>query len=399
MFMLALLAPCLGMQPAHAAPTLVRSNSAGQSSTTSISTSLAVAPTSGDLLILVCSTGLSRTVTTPAGFTAAKGESGTPTQYIFYKKSIGTETSATCTFNSSANVVIQYYEYSGMHGYMALDAVNTVSSTGSTTSMSSGTVTTTHANDLIFASVISDYTSTINTWSNAFTAREANGVQSGKNANRVWAAGADFIATGTGSYSTVGTTSNSGNWRGQIVAFRTLASPLLLSADIVDGSGASVANPTVGLSSLITGFGCQTSSGTLGTATQKIRIINNTDNPAWTLAMAATGGSSSVFTTGAASYQFNNPAGSGCNGGQMTVNVGSGSLSADAGCNTAGIALGSNSAFNQGVVDQITLATGNTSAPIDCAWNITNIPLSQKVPAEQKSGNYSINFTITLTAN
>jgi hypothetical protein len=402
-----LFVPVLTVPKAAAAPVLVQSASNKETSTSSaiVTASFSNTPTAGNLLIVVCSTGASLSISTPSGFSIATNEpgSGFPSQGIFYKKAAGTvaEKTNTCTFSATnGSLVIQIYEYSGMHGYMALDAVNTATSRGNNgTSFISGSVMTTHANDLIFASVISDQSSIITSWSNSFTAREANGQNGGKQSSRVWSAGADFIATSAGTYSTIATTSTSGNWRGQIVAFRSLASPLVLGADIVNASGASVTSPTAGLSSLITGFGCQASTGTLGTATQKIRIVNNTDNPAWTMSLAATGGNTSTFTSGTNSYKYNNPAASGCTGGQLTVNVGSGSLVADPGCDTTGIALGSSSAFNQGVTDQITLATGNTSAPIDCAWNITNIPLSQKVPAEQKAGNYSINFTITLVAN
>jgi hypothetical protein len=398
-FVLALLLPCIGMQSAKAAPALVRSNSNALSGAASISTSLASTPTVDDLLILVCSTGLSRTVTTPAGFTVAKTEAGTPTQYIFYKKSVGSETSATCTFSSSANVVIQYYEYSGMHGYMTLDAVNTVASTGNSVNISSGTVTTTHPNDLIFASIVSDDGPVISAWSNSFTARQGNGKTGGSKSARVWAAGADFTATSNGSYSTVATASLTSNWRGQIVAFRSLASPLVLGADIVDASGVGVSSPTVDLSSLGFAFGCQSSTGTLGTSEQRIRITNNTDNPAWTLSLAATDGPTALYSSGDATYDFNNPASSGCTGGQLSLNVASGTLAGVSGCSTTGLALGTNAAFSQGAVDSLTLATANTSAYIDCAWDITNIPLTQKVPADQASGSYALNLTLTVVAN
>jgi hypothetical protein len=398
-----LVAVFYGATPAGAVPVLVQSNSSAQASVASVNATFAAMPTAGNLLVVVCATGLSRTIAVPTGYSVAINETGTPSQAIFYKQAAGNEKTITCSFSSSSNDLIQIYEYSGLHGYMSLDAVNTVPSAGTGTTFSTGSVTTTHANDLIFASVIVDTGSTLGTWTNTFTKREVNGVTSGKASNRFYGGGADFVATAAGAYTTSVNSSNStsGNWRGQIVAFRSLASPVFLGADIVDGSGNSVVSPSVSLSSLVAGFGCQTATGMLGTATQKIRVTNNTDNPSWSLGLAATGGTAAKFTSGSDTYSYNDPTSAGCSSGQLTVNVGSGTLVPVGSCPSTGVALGANTAFDQDDINasSVTLATGNSSAPIDCAWDITGIPLLQKIPAEQKAGAYSLSFTITVVAN
>ncbi len=397
-----LLLPLFLAPRASATPILTQSNSA-QASSTTVSQSFTSTVTAGDLLIIVCgmAASTSSTISVPAGFATAKNESGMPSQGIFYKIATGTESTLTCTFSTSGNSVIQIYEYSGMHTYMSLDAVNTVASTGSGMSFSSGSLTTTHDNDLIFASITIDSGSVIGNWGSSFIAEQANGSTVGKKTSQFYSAGADFISVSAGTYSTTASSTNntSGNWRGQIVAFRGMSNSPALGADIVDASGVSVVSPAIALSALSFGFGCQTATGTLGTSTQRIRLTNTTDNPAWTLSLAATGGNTSVFSSGTSSYAYNNPAGSGCTGGQLTINVASGTLTPSAGCPSTGVALGSNATYSQGVVDTITLATGSTTAYVDCSWDLTNIPLSQKIPAEQKAGNYSTNFTMTVVAN
>jgi hypothetical protein len=146
-------------------------------------------------------------------------------------------------------------------------------------------------------------------------------------------------------------------------------------------------------------FSCQTVTGTLGTSSQKIRISNNTATPTWTLSVAATGGSASKWSVASLQYAFNNPSSSGCGSGQLTINPATGELAPQSGCPSTGLALGSSAAFNSGVLDSISLATANSSAAINCYWDLTGVSLSQKIPAEQMVGAYSINLTLTVTAS
>ena len=57
-------------------------------------------------------------------------------------------------------------------------------------------------------------------------------------------------------------------------SFTQLISNGSLTMDIVDGSGASVTNPSVAFADKSFSFDCQASTATLGTATQKIAIKN-----------------------------------------------------------------------------------------------------------------------------
>jgi hypothetical protein len=175
-----------------------------------------------------------------------------------------------------------------------------------------------------------------------------------------------------------------------------------LTFDFVDGSGASVASPSATLASVSPTFICQTVTGTIGSSTQKFRVANTTDNPAWTLALAATSGPTATWsapTTPAHSYKFNDPAGAGCTNGQLTVDAAVGTLSAATNCSTSGVNKGSSTAFASGTTNAITILSAASPANIDCYWELTGVSLSQKIPAGQLGGNYTLNMTLTITAN
>ncbi len=381
-----------------AAPSLVQSTSTNGGGT---SVAYSSSPIAGHLLVAVCSSDVATTVTGPAGFSTAINESATIGQGIFYKIAIGSESTISCSFSGSGNNTVQLYEYSGIHSYTTFELANATSSTGNSGTISSGTLTTTHANDLIIAAAtINNPNGTpITGWTNSFSQRQSDSITKGPKGSRFYATSLDRYVTASGSYSTTGTTTDPGSWRGQIVAFRALAASPVLSHDIVNGAGASVANPTVAMSTLTKTFTCQTATGTLGTASQKIRVSNSTDNPAWSLSIAATGGQSAVWQAGANTYAYNNAAGSGCTGGQLTITPSQAGVSASSGCSTSGVTAGSSGSFTAGSVNAVTLLSAATPAAIDCSWDMQNISLSQKVPANQASGAYNIGLTLTLTAN
>jgi hypothetical protein len=181
--------------------------------------------------------------------------------------------------------------------------------------------------------------------------------------------------------------------------------PGSLTTDIVDGSGASVASPSVSFGTTQLMFQCQTSTGTLGTSTQKIRVSNTTANGNWTLSMAATSGSTAAWAT---TYDFNDSSGSpaGCSdgsdgdsrAGQLTVSASAGTLTPQSGCSSSGVTKGSSAAFVEGTTNSVTLLTASSSQT-SCYYDLTGISLSQKIPAETAVGSYTINMTITITAN
>ncbi len=179
-----------------------------------------------------------------------------------------------------------------------------------------------------------------------------------------------------------------------------------LAVDIVDDTGISVSTPSVSMSTVPFSFVWQTTSGSLGASSQKIRISNDSGNNLWTLSVAPTSGTNSLWTSAAGSYDFNdNQSGAsdgpdGDNfGGQLTVRPQLANVTPKNGCNNNGLSVGSEASYIEGSVDSITLASTNSSAAIGCYWDLTNIGLSQSIPSQQPTSNYSLNITITITAN
>jgi hypothetical protein len=226
----------------------------------------------------------------------------------------------------------------------------------------------------------------------------------GKPANRIGYGSADLSVTSTGTYSSTASVNSGATWRGQIAAFRALSASQTVTTDFVDGSGASVSNPSASLSNTAVGFTCQTSSGSLGTATQKVRVTSTLDKGTWNLTMAATAGPTATWYSPPAppipahTYKFNDPAGSGCTNGQLMVNASAGTLTTQTNCSTTGITKGSNAAFVSGTTDSVTILSSASPSDVDCYWELTGIGLSQTVPASQPGGNYTINMTMTATA-
>jgi hypothetical protein len=171
--------------------------------------------------------------------------------------------------------------------------------------------------------------------------------------------------------------------------------------EIVDASGVTVASPSVpfgGLTALTST--CQTATGTLGVSAQRIRITNDLLTNGWNASLAATGGPTVTWTSGPLQYDFNDSGGSpaGCLAGQLTVNPTVATVTPKSGCTTAGVSVGSNAAFTQGVVNAITVTTASSSASRFCYWDITGVGLQQRVPAGTQPGTYGLDMTLTMTA-
>lgn len=184
-----------------------------------------------------------------------------------------------------------------------------------------------------------------------------------------------------------------------------------LIADIVDASGNSVAAPTFGFSGILSPYTCTSSTATFGTDSQRIRIKNTTDTPGWSLSVAATDGSSALWSAGTPKYDFNDGAGSptGCAagldndtyGGQMTIDPSVGTVAprAVSACTTTGISKSSSAAFTEGSINAIALISGSATADTGCFWDLTGVDVSQQIPGGQSTGSYSINLTMTVVAN
>ncbi len=188
-----------------------------------------------------------------------------------------------------------------------------------------------------------------------------------------------------------------------------------ISTDILDGSRVPVGSPTFALGSKTFSFNCQSggsaSTGLLASASQRMYVINpdGADN-GWTLAVAATSGITSVWENAGATqtYDFNDPGGSGCTdggdadtrGGQLTIDPSVSTLTTDCvSCTATSVTKGTSTAFNQGTTDSVTLL--NAGSGSDDVWRgyLTDIGLSQSIPAEQSVDSYDINFTVTVTAS
>ncbi|HEX6258441.1 MAG TPA: hypothetical protein VFZ48_03100 [Candidatus Saccharimonadales bacterium] len=178
-----------------------------------------------------------------------------------------------------------------------------------------------------------------------------------------------------------------------------------LATDIMDASRVPVASPSVAMSAATFSFNCQTTTGTFGTNTERIYVTNpDAADNGWTLTMAATAGVTGLWSTG---IDFNDGTGAGCTdgadadtrAGQLTIDPSVSTITTDCTSCTAGnITKGSSTAFAQGTTDSITLL--NAAAGSDDIWRgyVTGIGLSQTIPAETAAGSYSINMTLTATA-
>ena len=218
-------------------PTLVQKASgvSGNQNDTSVSASFSAAPTANHLLVAIVGTDTSVTISTPGGWSSAINQSGTPGQAIFYKVASGSESNTvTVTVSSGTQMGLQIYEYSGVVTTSPLD--QTASLTGSSSSPSSGSVTTTQANELLIAGVVIQARTSFSNWTNSFN-EESDFQNVGGSPKRSYA-GADRIVTATGTYSTTATTTASGAWRGQIASFKALPPCTGTSAATYQGNSA-----------------------------------------------------------------------------------------------------------------------------------------------------------------
>ena len=188
-------------------------------------------------------------------------------------------------------------------------------------------------------------------------------------------------------------------------SFTTLSSGAL-SVDIVDSGGTTVSSPSMSMDSTEFSFSSQTATGTFGTSSEKIRVENTTAGDVWTLSLAASA-TTDVWDSAGTDYDFNDPtasAGDGADsdsvGGQMTIDPSSITISPEGGCTTDNISAGSSTAFSEGVTDSITIAAADTGADTGCYWDITDIDISQTIPAEQPvASDYNIDMVLSIVAS
>ncbi|MCA9327015.1 hypothetical protein KDA14_00635, partial [Candidatus Saccharibacteria bacterium] len=163
-----------------------------------------------------------------------------------------------------------------------------------------------------------------------------------------------------------------------------------LTYDIVDGGGSPVASPSVAFSSTTFDFACQTETATFGTATEKVQVSNPLLSGVKLDINANTPGTDTWDDGNGHTYAYNDPAGTtaGCTNGQMTISGGSFNQTAGA---TAPTYTTPGGAFT--TTNPVTLLNNTSST----AWEgeLTGYTLSQKIPAEQADGTYSLSMTIS----
>jgi hypothetical protein len=182
-----------------------------------------------------------------------------------------------------------------------------------------------------------------------------------------------------------------------------------LAVDIVDGSYASVSSPTVAMSAETFSFGCGSSSGTFGTATEQIYVQNpDAADSGWSLTIAASV-PTALWDSAGTDYDFNDPTTSGCAdggdtdsfAGQMTIDPSGATLAVGqcSSCTTTNITKGSSSAFSEGVTDSITLLSAAAGSDDIGDWTLQGVSLTQTIPPEQPAASdYSLNLTVTVAA-
>ncbi|HYH75037.1 MAG TPA: hypothetical protein VD735_03670, partial [Candidatus Saccharimonadales bacterium] len=200
----------------------------------------------------------------------------------------------------------------------------------------------------------------------------------------------------------------SGGWSAAI-AYASYLIPAVLSVDIVNASGVSVASPSYALTNIASTNVCNnTSTGYLGSATQRIRVSNGTTTPGWSLSVAATGGTAAKWTATTMTFDYNDASNGGCNDGADTdtdpgqLSFGasaSGTVTPAASCTDTGVIPTSTAGFSEGTVNSVTLYNGNASASVGCYWDITLISIYQRIPAYLLAGTYSLPLTLTIVAN
>lgn len=168
-----------------------------------------------------------------------------------------------------------------------------------------------------------------------------------------------------------------------------------LTYDIVDATGTAIANPTLAFPSTTFSFSCQTKAQTFGTASQKIKVSNPVLSGV-KVDINATDPVAGKWADNTKSYKYNDPAGTtaGCTAGQMTVSGGTFTKTAGANDPTYTMPVG---AFVYDTGNSTTPAVTLMNNTSTTAWEgeLTGYSFSQKIPAEQADGNYTINMTLS----
>ncbi len=329
-------------------------------------------------------------------------QAGTPTLFTSTVSILASGTSSfTCSSNTNTSLGMWVYKLNGISG-QAVSA----SSTGTSTTISTGTANASAISPgrvAFLAGVSGGGVSSGGSWSagagGPWTYDGEVTTSGGPPGSRLMlVVGSGTAAAGNNS-GTIGI-SSSNSWRGQIVVLQAIPSALLESR-LVDSSNNPIGPTSFPMSATTSRFTCQTTTGTLTNSNAKIRAAAGSNyTSGWTLSLGATGGAGATWSNGAGStYSYNNPAGSGCTAGQLTVN-GTGATYQHPCINLGSGVTGFTgiSSFSSGSVDSITLMSASPSATRECFRYAYGYALTQQIPPEKRSGSYSLPMTLTMTA-
>ena len=304
-FLQVLLFGVLGVFVTPAAPagiSFVQMNSSDpQISASSVTVTFSQAQVAGDLNVIVVgwndATAQVTSVLDTKGnsYVPAVGptiQSGTATQVIYYATGIAPAVaganSVTITFNTAAAYPdIRIAEYSGISQTSPVDVFSAAQGSGATSS--SGSVTTTNANDLLVGANLVQHTTT--------------GAGSGFTARVITSPDSDIledsIVATTGTYGATAAVSG-GSWIMQMVAFRaasTSSAIKLVQHGSVDNGGSVTSSAVIALSGVISGdlLTCTLTYGNSGGTTL---AVSDSVNGSWSVANPAHYNSNIIQTTG-----------------------------------------------------------------------------------------------------
>jgi len=212
---------------------------------------------------------------------------------------------------------------------------------------------------------------------------------------------------------TVGTGAEA-NTNGSVYRYAAWKAPVstgIVSGDIVDSNGSTVAAPSFAMNNTSVPFDCTEVTGTLGTTAQRIRVSNTSSSATWSTSIAATAGATALWRNAGDTkqYDYNESSGSpvGCTdgsdadsvAGKLRIEPSTGLITPQSGCTTANITLGTNQNFDQSTTNAITLMSAASGANTNCYWDLTGVNLRQYIPANQSNDSYNMNFTVTTVAS
>jgi hypothetical protein len=138
-----------------------------------------------------------------------------------------------------------------------------------------------------------------------------------------------------------------------------------------------------------------------------IRVSNGTTNAAWSLSIAATGGTTAKWSATTETFDYNDDTTAGCTdgadtdtaAGRLAFSSAVGDITPQATCAMTGVTTPTSAFFSEGITNSVGLLNASTSATRGCYWDLTNIGTYQVIPSYTFPGTYSLPLTLTVVAN